>query len=99
MTVIVMLAKRCFCLFFILALFFSSNAFAADTTIIKSPDGNILFRLFQKNHQLNFSISFLGKTIIPTSAMNLSVNETSVTQNISQTKVERYTRNETYPIL
>jgi len=82
----------------LLFLSFSFQTFASDTTIVKSPDGNIAFRLFQKNHQLYFSIGLSGKTVIAASPMELSIDGNPVTKNLAVQKSVRYSRNETYPV-
>lgn len=72
--------------------------FAADTTVVKSPDGNIVFKLFQQSSQLHFAVTYQNKTIVAPSPMVLSVDGISVTQNITTGKTERYTRKESYPV-
>jgi alpha-glucosidase len=72
--------------------------FASDTTIVKSPGGEILFRLFQKNNQFYFTVSLADKTVIAPSPMEFSVDGTELTRNISIQKTERYNGNETYEV-
>ena len=81
--------------FAILLLIYSLHVSAADTTVVKSPNGAIAFKLFQQNRQLYFNVVFLGKTVIATSPMFLSVDGTSVTQNITVGKTERSSHSET----
>jgi alpha-glucosidase len=83
----------------ILFLVSSLPALASDTTTIKSPDGNISYKLFQQDHQLCFSVSLLNKTVIAPSSMMISVDGTPLTKNVTVKKWERYSHNETYSIL
>jgi alpha-glucosidase len=83
-------------LLFVLPVFFSLSVIAADTTIVKSPDGAILFQLFQKDNGLAYTIIFNRKTIIEPSRFLMAVDGISVTQNITITKTERYNTNEKY---
>ena len=86
-------------LFFGFALsMFCLQVVAADTTVVKSPDGNISFQLFQKNHLLFFSVSYQSKPVIVPSPMEMSVDDISVTKNIIIQKTERYSLNEAYPV-
>ena len=48
---------------FVVISFFDIPAFTADTTIVKSPAGTDVFKLFKNDHQLSLSISFPDKTI------------------------------------
>jgi alpha-glucosidase len=86
------------CLASLAFLLVSFQVLAVDTTVVKSPDGNIAFKLFQKNKRLYFSVSLSNKTIIAPSPIELSVNGTTITKNVSIQKAERYRHNETYPI-
>jgi alpha-glucosidase len=82
--------------FFSLAFAFKGSA--ADTTVIKSPDAKIVFKLFQKDRQLYFTISSSGKLVLAPSPLYLSVDGIPVTSNMKAGKVERYTRNSTYAV-
>jgi len=90
------LTISCFTAFVFLLI--SLNVFAADTTVVKSPDGTIVFKLFQNNRQLYFSVFLSNRIIISPSPMELLVNGHSVTKNVSFQKTERYVHNESYPI-
>ena len=85
-------------LFFCLPVFllFALDAIAADIIVVKSPDGQIRFQLFQQNHQLTFSIQFGGKTIIPSSSLVMTVDGNPITNNLRFGKIENYKANETY---
>jgi alpha-glucosidase len=87
--------RICFCLI-LLVFFCSQKVSAADTTVVKSPNGAISFRLFQKNQQLHFAVTRFDKTVIASSPIVFSVNEISLSKNIKIRKVERYSRKETY---
>jgi alpha-glucosidase len=80
-----------------LCMFSIFQAEGADTTIVLSPDGRITFRLFQNAQFLSFNISRSGSKIIETSRMEMSLDGTTITKNVSVIKVERYRINETYP--
>jgi alpha-glucosidase len=85
-----------FCHFLFLFLC-TTHVLASDTTLVQSPDGAVHFKLFQQMHSLSFTITFNGKTILKPSPFLMTVDGISVTQNITITKTERYTINETYP--
>lgn len=86
-------------LFLLCLSFVCAEVSAADTVFVKSPDGAVAFRLFQKDKQYYFTISLQGKTVIMPSPMDLSANGSSVTKNTLTQKTERYSGNETYPVL
>src|SRR6478672_6968626 len=72
-------------LFFVVLLSFLklSNYFAADTTIVQSPDAKIFFKLFQQDHQLTFKITFQGQTVIEPSPIVMSVDGKSLAKNVT----------------
>ncbi|MVT40146.1 glycoside hydrolase [Chitinophaga oryziterrae] len=74
-----------------------SKAFAADTTVVTSPDGQIRFRLFISHHQLQYTVTFRNETVIETSPMILSVDNKILTDEVKPGTVKRYTINERYP--
>ena len=80
-------------------LFVSNYVFAADTTVIKSPNGDISFKLFQKNKQLHFLVAFRAKTVIETSPLSMTVSGISTTSGVKILKVERSSKNESYSVL
>jgi alpha-glucosidase len=86
-------------LFLLCLSFVCAEVSAADTVLVKSPDGAVAFRLFQKDKQYYFTVSLQGKTIIMPSPMDLSANGSSITKNTLTQKTERYSGNETYPVL
>src|SRR5690348_6263578 len=90
------LPKTCFISFVLLLA--SLKIFAADTTVVNSPDGNITFRLFQKNKQLFFSVSLLNQPVVAQSPMDFSVNGTSLTKNNTIQRIDHYNRNKSYPV-
>jgi alpha-glucosidase len=75
---------------------FSITAIAADTAIVKSPDGQIRFQLFQQNRQLSFSVQYAGKTIIQSSPLVMTVDGNAITNNLHIGKIENYKLNENY---
>jgi alpha-glucosidase len=80
-------------------LFVSLAVLGADTTVVKSPNGKIHFKLFQKNNQLNFSVTYQGKTIITPSPISMTVNDISATNKLKIVTVKRSTINETYSVM
>lgn len=87
---------------YVLVFLFSFSRFAAsaaDSTVVKSPDGAVVFNLFSQNGKLYFIVSRAGQTIVASSPLNFSVNGTSLTENVRVDKKERRSFNETYPIL
>jgi alpha-glucosidase len=88
--------RTLFCLLFFS---FCFSVSASDTTVAKSPDGNISFRLFQKDRQLYFSVGLLNQPVLNASPLELSVDGTSVTKNVAIKKTERFSHKDTYPVL
>jgi len=78
---------------------FSVHAIAAGIIVIKSPDGQTRFQLFQQASQLSFSIQLRDKTIIQSSPLVMTMDGDPVTTNLRFGKVENYKLNETYPWL
>jgi alpha-glucosidase len=72
--------------------------FGSDTTVVKSPGGEIVFRLFQKNKQFYFTVSLANKTVIAPSPMDFSIDGSTLTGNVSIQKAERYNANEAYEV-
>jgi alpha-glucosidase len=87
-----------FCLAIVLLLLLQ-KASAADTTMVKSPDGLLAFKLFPQNNGLHFTLTAKGQTIIAASPMEMSVDGISITKNVAVIKTERYSRKETYAVL
>jgi alpha-glucosidase len=90
--------KTHFCLVILLNLCLL-QASGADTTFVKSPDGRIVFKLFNQDKQLHFSVFFNGQAIIAPSPMEMSVDGVSVTQNAVIGKAERESGNDSYPVM
>ena len=72
---------------------------AADTTVIKSPNGTISFKLFQRIQQLYFAVTLFDKPIVDSSPIGFLVDGVSLTKNIRIGKTERYRGNETYSLM
>ena len=72
--------------------------FAADTTVVKSPGGEIIFRLFQQKNQFYFNVSLANEAVVAPSPIDFSVDGTSLTTNISIQSTKRYKGNETYEV-
>jgi alpha-glucosidase len=89
---------NCKLLLVIFLVLIASTAIAADTLIVKSPDGNISFRLFQVKNNLSFHISYRNKPVIATSPLHLENFAQSVSQGMKFGRQERFTVNETYPV-
>lgn len=82
---------------FVYLMLFISKAFAADTTVVASPDGQIRFRLFITDHQLQYTVTFRNEPVIERSPMILSVDDKILTDGVKTGTVKRYTINERYP--
>lgn len=81
---------------FLFQFFFPANVLAADTVIVKSPDGKICFRLSRKEDQLNFNVLSGGTTVVGSSAMVLPIDGNPLTSHIHFGKIQPYKINETY---
>ena len=75
------------------------NASAADTTNIASPDGKLQFKLFTKNNQLFFNVSFKNTKVIDNSPLIFTLDEQLITENIKKGPGKKYSINERYPWL
>jgi alpha-glucosidase len=82
-----------------LCLVIGNNVFSADTTVVKSPGGQIVFRLFQKKSQLYFTVSLAGNTVISPSPMDFSVNGSALTKDVSVQQLRRYNGKQSYTVL
>lgn len=81
-------------------LLFACNALqAADTITVYSPNKQIQFKLFRQQNQLHYKIVFRNIPVVAASPLIISLNNTTITNNIQIGKVNTYTINETYPWL
>jgi alpha-glucosidase len=71
---------------------------AADTASVKSPDGNITFRLFNKAGELHFTLHHKARAVLNASPLRLSSESGSLSQDLSFGRQEKFSKNETYPI-
>src|SRR2546423_10064250 len=70
---------------------------AAELLRVRSPGGNVEFRLFEsKGHGLQYAVLFKHQTIIERSPLHFSVDGDEVTQHFKLGKVEPYEVHETY---
>jgi alpha-glucosidase len=89
--------RRPIFLFFLLALFNIPPSFASDTTIVKSPRGDIAFKLFHQGNQMIFLVTIMDIPVINPSPIEMVIDGAVITNNFLPAKIERYTINETYP--
>jgi alpha-glucosidase len=68
--------------FFVATLCLGLCAHAADTTIVKSPDGALQFRLFLHQDQLHFSVTRRGQPVVGASPIDMSINGTALCRGI-----------------
>ncbi len=64
----------------LLALLFASSVVAVDTTYIQSPDKKVVFRLFQQNKQLAYSVGLLNQTVIEPSVLRMTIDGKPVSE-------------------
>jgi alpha-glucosidase len=91
--------KKRLSLFYLLLFYFSANIFAADIVIIKSPNGQTRFQLFQKDGKLNFSVQSGGKIIVQSSPIVMTVDGYPVTANSKLVSISNYKVSGSYPVL
>jgi alpha-glucosidase len=72
---------------------------AADTTYIQSPDKAVVFKLFQQNKNLAFSVYLQHQTIIEPSALRMMIDGQSVSEGVVAGEISKYSINESYPWL
>jgi alpha-glucosidase len=89
--------RRIVCLL-LLYFFHTSQILAADTTVVKSPDGRISFKLFSNTRQASFSISFNDLPVIAPSPLSLIVNGRSTTSDMKILSVQHFKTDHTYPV-
>lgn len=77
-------------------LFLTATGLAADTTLVKSPDQQVQFRLFLQEKNLYFQVAAGTTKVIENSPLLISLNKESLTANVKAGKPEKYTINETY---
>lgn len=82
---------------FFALLFPATTVFAADTTVVKSPDQRISFKLFSRENNLCFEILSGNTYVITCSPLLMSLDNIPVTGDVIVGKPEKYTINETYP--
>lgn len=70
-------------LIFFLALFISSFAMQGASTDyqVKSPDGNVVLKVFLKNNKLNYEIDWSGKKMMQTSTLEYFNGEEVIVEN------------------
>ncbi|SDH17253.1 glycoside hydrolase family 97 protein [Chitinophaga filiformis] len=78
-------------------LLLAAKTFAADTTLVTSPDGQVRFRLFSDHQQLYYTVAFRNTPVIDASPMILSIDDRLLTSDVTKGAVKRYTVNERYP--
>ncbi len=78
-------------------LLLAAKTFAADTTLVTSPDGQVRFRLFSDHQQLYYTVTFRNTPVIDASPMILSIDDRLLTSDVTKGAVKRYTVNERYP--
>lgn len=80
-------------------LFFSVSSWAAKDIILQSPDGHIQFRLYAEKNRLSWSATLDNKTVINTSPLVMLVDNTDLTYNAKQGKVENYSIDESFTMM
>ena len=78
---------------------FSTSSFSADTISLKSPDGKIVFRLYNQNKLLHYRVSFQNTGVISPSRLIMTADGKELTTGTSFGRSEKYTINEQYPWL
>ena len=71
---------------------------AADTTIVKSPDGKVVFKLYQQNNSLAFKVSYNGIDVVENSPLITLLDNAPITNAVKLGKPATYSVNETYPL-
>ena len=84
---------------FLLLTLLRVDSFAADTTVVKSPDGRIQFNLFIKSNHLQFTVKSINRPVIQSSPLSLIINGIDFGKNVSITEVQRGSVNNSFPVL
>jgi alpha-glucosidase len=92
-----MIKLLCYFLSFLL-LFFSFPAWAADTTLVKSPEGSLVFKLYNKEQQLFFRVTYKDIDIINPSPLVLTSNGQPFTKAVTISPPKRIQVNKSYPV-
>lgn len=83
------------CLLLIIGL--NLKSYAADGDVVTSPDGLVQLKITLVNHQLYYSVIFKNTPVVEISPVNMTVDNTSITNAVTLGKFDRYSVNETYP--
>jgi alpha-glucosidase len=75
----------------------TSTAKAADTLVVKSPNGQIAYKLFTSNQSLAFKIDYRQFTVLQPSPLVFTLDKQAITNGAQTGAVKTYTINETYP--
>ena len=70
---------------------------AADTSRIRSPNGSVEFRLFQRESRLTYSITFRNKPVIEASPLRVLLDGVDLADSVALGDVRRSAKRETYP--
>lgn len=82
---------------YILLLLLSARLFAADPTLVQSPDKKIAMKVFVQDAGLYYSVSYQDKPVIEPSPIRMTVDAKSITESAVIGKAERYQMDERYP--
>jgi alpha-glucosidase len=78
-------------------IFTTVPAIAADTIAVKSPNGQIRFKVFKQNNSLTYQVTYKNIPVINNSPLIFLLNDVPVTDKIKLSSVKEYKINETYP--
>lgn len=71
-------------------------SFAVDQVTSKSPDGNTELKITVQGRKLNYSISYLGKSVIENSLMRMIIDGKDLGDGVRLSGTERYQGDERY---
>jgi alpha-glucosidase len=78
-------------------IFATVPAIAADTIAVKSPNGQIQFKVFKQNNSLAYRVTYKNIPVINNSPLIFLLNDVPITDKIKLSKAKEYKINETYP--
>jgi len=70
---------------------------AADSFQIRSPNGSVEFRLFQRETHLSYAITFKNKPVIEASPLSVMLDGVDLTDGVALGGVKRSVQRQTYP--
>lgn len=90
------MSKPVFSILLLFSFLFNSTLFANEIILLKSPNGNVEFKIQIEKKQINYAVAFLNKPVLETAPMHMSLDGIVITSDVKFGKVESYQLDEKY---